>query len=210
MKRSAPRSDQVRPPAVACGGRRHSAPSPSWRARWRKAPRPRRLNGGQGLPRKPLITPRCAFGIGHLKPILPHSRSPGTDRSKQAPDLPNLGSNGPVQVHALAGPDPMLEIAVPVAPGPARASCPTMHSAPCPTSNCCLSTGVTGSRSRSTAPGSGHIREPSFYVGLTHGVVSHSRPPPSRSSGGFMIPTTPCAPECMWTCRTSTVCLLPR
>ena len=32
--------------------------------------------------------------------------------------------------------------------GPARASCPTMHSAPCPTSNCCLSTGVTGSRSR--------------------------------------------------------------
>jgi LysR family transcriptional regulator, cyn operon transcriptional activator len=74
----------------------------------------------------------------------------------------------------------MLEIAVPVAPGPARASCPTMHSAPCPTSNCCLSTGVTGSRSRSTPPGSGHIREPSFYVGLTHGVVSHSRPPPSR------------------------------
>ena len=75
----------------------------------------------------------------------------------------------------------MLEIAVPVAPGPARASCPTMHSAPCPTSNCSLSTGVTGSRSRSTAPGSGHIREPSFNVGLTHGVVSHSRPPPSRS-----------------------------
>jgi hypothetical protein len=34
--------------------------------------------------------------------------------------------------------------------------------------------------------------------------------PPSRSSGGFIIPTTPCAPECMWTCRTSTVCLLPR
>jgi hypothetical protein len=24
-----------------------------------------------------------------------------------------------------------------------------------------------------------------------------------------MIPTTPCPPECMWTCRTSTVCLLP-
>jgi hypothetical protein len=45
----------------------------------------------------------------------------------------------------------------------------------------------------SAPPGSGHIREPSFYVGLTHGVVSHSRPPPSRSSDGFMIPTTPCA-----------------
>ena len=25
-----------------------------------------------------------------------------------------------------------------------------------------------------------------------------------------MIPTTPWPPECMWTCRTSTVCLLPR
>jgi hypothetical protein len=49
-----------------------------------------------------------------------------------------------------------------------------------------------------------------FYVGLTHGSVSHSRTPASRSSGGFMIPTTPCPPGCMWTCRTSTVCLLPR
>jgi hypothetical protein len=26
--------------------------------------------------------------------------------------------------------------------------------------------------------------QPSFCVGLTHGVVSHSPPPPSRSSGG--------------------------
>jgi hypothetical protein len=53
-------------------------------------------------------------------------------------------------------------------------------------------------------------REPPVDVSLTHGVVSHSRTPGSRSSGGFMIPTTPCPPECMWTCRTSTVCLLPR
>jgi hypothetical protein len=30
-----------------------------------------------------------------------------------------------------------------------------------------------------------------FYVGLTHGSVSHSRTPASRSSGGFMIPSTP-------------------
>jgi hypothetical protein len=43
---------------------------------------------------------------------------------------------------------------------------------------------------RATPPGFGQIREPSFYVGLTHGVVSHSRPPPSRSPGGLMIPTT--------------------
>src|SRR3981189_959402 len=49
-----------------------------------------------------------------------------------------------------------------------------------------------------------------FYVGLTHGSVSHSRTPASRSSGGFMIPTTPCPPELVGTCRTSTVCLLPR
>src|SRR3984893_17327652 len=42
---------------------------------------------------------------------------------------------------------------------------------------------------------------------LTHGSVSHSRTPASRSWGGFMIPTTPCPPGCMWTCRTSTVCL---
>jgi hypothetical protein len=34
-----------------------------------------------------------------------------------------------------------------------------------------------------------------FYVGLTHGPVSQSRIPASRSSGGFMIPTTPCPPE---------------
>jgi hypothetical protein len=29
----------------------------------------------------------------------------GTDRSKQRPNLPNLGSHGPAQVHALARPD---------------------------------------------------------------------------------------------------------
>ena len=104
----------------------------------------------------------------------------------------------------------MLEIAVAGALGPARASCPTVHAAACPTRYRRLSTGVTGSSPRSAPPGFGQIREPSFYVGLTHGVVSHSRPPPSRSSGGFMIPTTPCPPRCMWTCRTSTVCLLPR
>ena len=85
-------------------------------------------------------------------------------------------------------------------------ACPTVHSAPCTTRYRCLPTGVTGSRSRPTPPGFGQM----FYVGLTHGSVSHSRTPASRSSGGFMIPTTPCPPECMWTCRTSTVCLLPR
>jgi hypothetical protein len=49
-------------------------------------------------------------------------------------------------------------IAVAVAPGPARASCPTMHSAPCPTTNCCLSAGVTGSSPRSAPPGFGQIQ----------------------------------------------------
>jgi hypothetical protein len=43
---------------------------------------------------------------------------------------------------------------------------------PCPTTNCCLSTGVTGSSARSAPRGFGQIREPSFYVGLMHGSWS--------------------------------------
>ena len=39
------------------------------------------------------------------------------------------------------------------------------------TSYRCLSTRVTGSRSRPTPPGSGQIREPPFDVGLTHACV---------------------------------------
>jgi hypothetical protein len=42
----------------------------------------------------------------------------------------------------------MFNLQPPIAPGPARASCPTMHSAPCPTSNCCLSTGRRSGRKK--------------------------------------------------------------
>ena len=98
----------------------------------------------------------------------------GTDRPQEAPDLPNLGSHGLAQVHALASPAPMPEIAVALAPRSARASCPTVHAAACPPRDRCLPTGLTGSRSRPTAPSLGQIREPSFYVSLTHGVVCHS------------------------------------
>jgi hypothetical protein len=36
-------------------------------------------------------------------------------------------------------------------------------------------------------------------------MQSKFAPAEGRSSDGFMIPTTPYPPECMWTCRTSTV-----
>src|SRR3984893_906760 len=157
-------------------------------------PRPYGPAGPSHQQRAGQTAPDTAIGTFSLRALL----CSGLRRSEQRPDLPNLCSHGPARLYAFAGRDPKLEITVAVVPGPARASCPTMHSAPCPTSNCCLSTGVTGSRSRPTAPGSGHIREPSFYVGLTHGVVSHSRSPPSRSSGGFMTPTTPRSPACTW------------
>jgi hypothetical protein len=92
--------------------------------------------------------PRSMAHRGEQRPDL--LLCPGLRRSKQRPDLPNLCSHGPARLHVFAGPDPMLEITVAVALGPARASCPTVHTAPCPTSNCCLSTGVTCSRPRST------------------------------------------------------------
>src|SRR4029077_6926101 len=83
----------------------------------------------------------------------------GTDRPQEAPDPPNLVSHGLAQVHALATPAPMPEIAVALAPRSARASCPSVHAAACPTCYRCLSTGVTGSRPRSPAPSFGQIRE---------------------------------------------------
>src|SRR4029077_11538974 len=97
-----------------------------------------------------------------------------TDRPQEAPDLPNLGSHGLAQVHALASPAPMPEIAVALAPRSPRPFCPTVHAAACPSRYRCLSTRVTPS-SPCTTPGSfGQIREPSFNVSLTHGVVCHS------------------------------------
>src|SRR3984893_3251530 len=90
-------------------------------------------------------------------------------------------------------------------------ACPTVHSGPC--NDPLPLPAYRGDRLALRAPhrrALARFESCPFNVGLTHGVVSHSRPPPSRSSGGFMIPTTPCPPECMWTCRTSTVCLLPR
>ena len=110
-----------------------------------------RHRGSALLPRHP----RCGPRTFNLRALL----CSGLRRSEQRPDLPNLCSHGPAQVRALAGPDPMLEIAVAIALGPARASCPTVHTASCPTRYRRLSTGVTGSSPRSTAAGFGQIGE---------------------------------------------------
>ena len=117
--------------------------------------------------------PRGFFAAGSFHD-LPGLLWAGTDRPQEAPDLPNLGSHGLAQVHALASPAPMPEIAVALAPRSARAFCPTVHAAACPTCYRCLSTGVTRSSSRSTPAGFGQIGEPSVNVSLTHGLVCHS------------------------------------
>ena len=117
--------------------------------------------------------PRGVFAAGsfHKLPGLLWAR---TDCPQEAPDLPNLGSHGLAQVHALVSPAPMPEIAVALAPRSARAFCPTVHAAACPPRYCCLSTGATRSSPRSTPAGFGQIGEPSVNVSLTHGVVCHS------------------------------------
>jgi hypothetical protein len=140
-----------------------------------QAIRSRRARSGPSPWHPPLAFSRTRAGLRALLiHDLPGLLWTGTDRPQEAPDLPNLGSHGLAQVHALASPAPMPEIAVALAPRSARASCPTVHAAACPTRYCCLSTGMTGSSPRSTAPSFGQIGEPSANVSLTHGVVCHS------------------------------------
>jgi hypothetical protein len=111
---------------------------------------------------------------------------------------------------ALAGPKAVLEIAVPSTRWAARAFRAAVHptaGSACygrlPAGSACPSPGAAAGRL-------GHICQPTRNVGLTHGVVRQFLPSTSSSPGGLMMPTTPWAPGCMCTCRTSTVCLCPR
>jgi hypothetical protein len=99
--------------------------------------------------------------------------------------IPRICARTPARLYVFAGPDPMLEITVAVAPGPARASCPTVHAASCPTRYRCLSAGVTGSSPRSAPPGFGQIREPPFYVGLTQCPLIQGKRPLLLRRGKF-------------------------
>ena len=66
----------------------------------------------------------------------------------------------------------MPEIAIALAPGPARAFCPTVHAASCPTRYRRLSTGVTGSSPRSAPPGF-----PSLFRGKSPRSNTRQKPP---------------------------------
>jgi len=124
-------------------------------------------------------------------------------------DFPNLCSHDPTDRFSLARMEPVLEIAVVVALRTARAFSATMHPAPAPVSYRRLPAGMTGAGLCPTSASFGHIRQSSRHIRLTHGVVCHFWSPPSRSPA-LTIPTTPWAPACISTCRTSTVCLWPR
>ena len=124
-------------------------------------------------------------------------------------DFPNLCSHDPTDRFSLARMEPVLEIAVVVALRTARAFSATMHPAPAPVSYRRLPAGMTGAGLCPTSASFGHIRQSSRHIRLTHGVVCHFWSPPSRCPA-LTIPTSPWAPEWMWRCRTSTVCLWPR
>src|ERR1700738_3509450 len=72
----------------------------------------------------------------------------GVTGSRSRPTPPGFGQI----VHAK-----QIAPAEGVTPPPEVHACPTVHSAPCTTRYRCLPTGVTGSRSRPTPPGSGQI-----------------------------------------------------
>jgi hypothetical protein len=130
-------------------------------------------------------------------------------RLNQGLNLPNLCPRGPTDRLVLACVEPPLVISVAVTPRSTRTSSPTVHPAPAPISYRRLPAGVTGAGLCPTSASFGHIRQPPLYIGLTHGVVCHFWSPPSRCPA-LTIPTSPWAPEWMWRCRTSTVCLWPR
>src|SRR6202521_23370 len=92
-----------------------------------------------GLAKHRLIPPTAPSGsrpdaAGDAADISgPQGKSEDQPHAKQI--VPAEGVTAPAEVHA----------------------CPTVHSAPCTTRYRCLPTGVTGSRSRPTAPGFGQI-----------------------------------------------------
>jgi hypothetical protein len=110
----------------------------------------------------------------------------------------------------LPRPKAMFEIAVSSTRWSTGAFRATMHPTAAPAPYGRLSAGSARARPGAAARRLGHIGEPALDVGLTHGVVCQFLPPTSRSSAALTMPTIPLAPECIWTCRTSTVCLWPR
>ncbi len=176
--------------------------------------------GGQSCPareRKPRSSTkqRCRRLRRALSPALRRASiaSPAwAERSNQGVDFAKRCSHHLAVCFGLVGLEPVPEIAVALARRTSRAFGPTVHPAPASAADRRLPAGVTSAGLGSTAPGFGHIRQSSRNIRLTHGVVCHfSRSPsPSPFPGALTIPTTPWAPEWMWTCRTSTVCLFPR
>jgi len=69
--------------------------------------------------------------------------------------------------------EPVLEIAVAVAPRTSRAFSSTVHSTTAPIPYCRLPAGVTGAGLGPTSGSFGHIRKPTLNVRLTYGVEFH-------------------------------------
>ena len=87
--------------------------------------------------------------------------------------------------------EPVLEIAVAVAPRAARALGPAVHSAPCPSPDGRLPAGVPGSGLCPASAGFRHIRQSARNIGLTHGLVCHFLPIPLSLSGSIDDPNNP-------------------
>jgi hypothetical protein len=113
----------------------------------------------------------------------------------QGLNLPNLFSHDPTDRFGLARVEPVLEPSVALARRATGAFGATVHTTPATTPYGRLSAGATGAGLCPTSAGSGHIRQSSRNVRLTHGVVCHFSPSPSRSFPAVLtIPTTPWAP----------------
>jgi hypothetical protein len=128
---------------------------------------------------------------------------------QKRPDLPDLLPRSLAGRDCLSSPETLFEIAVTIATGPAGAPCPAVHSTPCPAPYRGLLAGVTGAGACATPLSFGQIGQPALNIRLTHGVVCHVLASPSRFPV-LPMPTSPCPPEWMWTCLTSTVCVFPR
>jgi hypothetical protein len=78
--------------------------------------------------------------------------------------------------NVLSHPEPALEIAIPLAPGTARASGTAVHSTAPPAADSGLPA-PTAATGLGAAPGGfGHIRKAALDIGLAHGVVYHFCP----------------------------------
>jgi predicted methyltransferase len=129
----------------------------------------------------------------------------------QGLNLPNLFSHDPTDRFGVTRVEPVLEPSVALARRATGAFGATVHATPATTPYGRPPAGMTGAGLCPTSAGCGHIRQSPRNVHLTHGVVFHFSLSPSRSfPGALTIPTTPWAPEWMWRCLTSTVCLCPR